>query len=55
MSDDGILHFNPWMDFNDGPPSENPFGCDPDPEQIAAREHAPIFEAVMAEHVEVER
>ena len=23
------------MDFNDGPPSENPFGCDPDPEQIA--------------------
>lgn len=35
MSDDGILHFNPWMDFNDGPPSENPFGCDPDPEQIA--------------------
>ena len=36
MSDDGILHFNPWMDFNDGPPSENPFGCDPDPEQIAA-------------------
>jgi len=36
MSDDGILHFNPWMDFNDEPPSENPFGCDPDPEQIAA-------------------
>ncbi|WLS08477.1 AAA family ATPase [Shinella sumterensis] len=35
MSDDGVLHFNPWMDFNDGPPSENPFGCDPDPEQIA--------------------
>ncbi|WP_252929878.1 AAA family ATPase [Paracoccus sp. 08] len=35
MSDDGILHFNPWTDFNDGPPSENPFGCDPDPEQIA--------------------
>lgn len=35
MSDDGILHFNPWMDFNDGPPSENHFGCDPDPEQIA--------------------
>lgn len=34
MSDDSILHFNPWMDFNDGPPSENPFGCDPDPEQI---------------------
>ena len=35
MSDDGILHFNPWMDFNDGPPSENPFGCDPDSDQIA--------------------
>jgi hypothetical protein len=35
MSDGGILHFNPWMDFNDGPPSENPFGCDPDSEQIA--------------------
>jgi hypothetical protein len=35
MSDDGVLHFNPWMDFNDGPPSENPFGCDPDPDQIA--------------------
>ncbi len=35
MSDDGILHFSPWMDFNDGPPSENPFGCDPDPAQIA--------------------
>jgi hypothetical protein len=34
MSDDSVLHFNPWMDFNDGPPSENPFGCDPDPEQI---------------------
>ena len=34
MSDDSILHFNPWMDFNDGPPSENPFGCDPDHEQI---------------------
>jgi hypothetical protein len=35
MSDDGVLHFNPWMDFNDGPPSENPFGCDPDPGQIS--------------------
>jgi hypothetical protein len=34
MSDDSVLHFNPWMDFNEGPPSENPFGCDPDPEQI---------------------
>ena len=29
--------------------------ADVDPEQIAAREHAPIFEAVMAEHTEVER
>jgi len=35
MSDDSILHFNPWMDFNDGPPSGNPFGCDPEPEQVA--------------------
>lgn len=35
MSDDGILHFNPWMDFNDEPPSESPSGCDPDPEQVA--------------------
>jgi len=35
MSDDGVLHFNPWMDFNDEPPAENPFGCDPDPDQIA--------------------
>jgi len=35
VSDDSILHFNPWMDFNDGPPAENPFGCDPDPDQIA--------------------
>jgi len=34
VSDDGILHFNPWMDFNDGPPAENPFGCDPDPDQV---------------------
>jgi len=33
MSD--IIHFNPWTDFNDGPPSDNPFGCDPDPEQLA--------------------
>jgi hypothetical protein len=35
VSDDSILHFNPWMDFNDGPPAENPFGCDPDPDQIS--------------------
>ena len=35
VSEDGILHFNPWMDFNDEPPSESPFGCDPDPEQVA--------------------
>ena len=35
MSEDSILHFNPWMDFNDGPPAENPFGCDPDPDQIS--------------------
>ena len=35
VSEDSILHFNPWMDFNDGPAAENPFGCDPDPDQIA--------------------
>ena len=35
MSDDSILNFNPWMDFNDGPPAENPIGCDPDSDQIA--------------------
>jgi len=35
VSEDGILHFNPWMDFNDGSPSENPFGCDPDRDQLS--------------------
>ena len=35
MSEDGILHFNPWMDFNDGPPPDIPPSCDPDPEQVA--------------------
>jgi len=35
MSEDSILHFNPWIDFNDGPPAENPFGCEPDPDQVA--------------------
>ena len=35
MSEDGILHFNPWMDFNDGPPPDIPPSCDPDPDQVA--------------------
>jgi hypothetical protein len=34
VSEDSILHFNPWMDFNDGPPAEIPSDCDPDPGQI---------------------
>jgi len=35
MSDDNIIHFNPWLDYNDGPFTENPFGVEPDGEQIA--------------------
>jgi hypothetical protein len=35
MSDDGIIHFNPWRDFNDAAPQVDVFGCDPDPGQIA--------------------
>lgn len=30
-----IVHFNPWTDFNDGPPTVTASGCDPDPEQIS--------------------
>ncbi|MFN3890149.1 MAG: AAA family ATPase [Beijerinckiaceae bacterium] len=30
-----IIHFNPWRDFNDAPPIEDPFGVEPDREQIA--------------------
>ncbi|WP_375572826.1 AAA family ATPase [Seohaeicola saemankumensis] len=35
MSEDGVLHFNPWLDFNDSLPFDDPFACDPDPGQIA--------------------
>ena len=35
MSDDNIIHFNPWSDFNDAAVSEDPFGVEPDPAQIA--------------------
>jgi len=34
MSDDNIIHFNPWQDFNDAPSIEDPFGVEPDPAQI---------------------
>ena len=34
MSDDNIIHFNPWSDFNDAAVSEDPFGVEPDPAQI---------------------
>ena len=30
-----IVHFNPWTDFNDGPPTVTASGCDPDPDQIS--------------------
>lgn len=36
MSDDTIIHFNPWRDFNDAAPTPDAFGVEPDPEQIAA-------------------
>lgn len=35
MSDDNIIHFSPWQDFNDAPAAEDPFGVEPDPVQIA--------------------
>ena len=35
MSDDTIVHFNPWRDFNDAAAADDPFGIEPDPEQIA--------------------
>ena len=34
MSDDNIIHFNPWQDFNDAPSIEDPFDVEPDPAQI---------------------
>lgn len=30
-----VIHFNPWRDFNDAPLIEDPFGIEPDREQIA--------------------
>ena len=30
-----VIHFNPWRDFNDAPLQEDPFGVEPDPEQLA--------------------
>lgn len=35
MSDDKIIHFSPWQDFNDARAAEDPFGVEPDPVQIA--------------------
>lgn len=35
MSDDKIIHFSPWQDFNDAPAAEDPFGVEPDAVQIA--------------------
>ena len=34
MTDDNIIHFSPWQDFNDAPSIEDPFGVEPDPAQI---------------------
>ena len=30
-----LVHFNPWRDFNDAAPQEDPFGIEPDPVQLA--------------------
>jgi hypothetical protein len=30
-----VIHFNPWRDFNDAPLQEDPFGIEPDPDQLA--------------------
>jgi hypothetical protein len=35
MTEDNIVHFSPWQDFNDAPAAEDPFGVEPDPVQIA--------------------
>ena len=35
MTEDNIIHFSPWQDFNDAPTAEDPFGVEPDPVQIA--------------------
>ena len=29
-----VIHFNPWRDFNDAPLQEDPFGIEPDSEQL---------------------
>jgi hypothetical protein len=29
-----VIHFNPWRDFNDAPLQEDPFGIEPDTEQL---------------------
>ena len=29
-----VIHFNPWRDFNDAPLSEDPFGVEPDADQL---------------------
>ena len=31
-----VIHFNPWRDFNDAAPQKDPFGIEPDAEQLAA-------------------
>ena len=31
-----MIHFNPWRDFNDARPLEDPFGVEPDRAQIVA-------------------
>ena len=35
MSDDNVIQFNAWRDFNDAAPQIDPFGDEPDPVQIA--------------------
>ena len=30
-----VIHFNPWRDFNDAPLQEDPFGIEPDAEQLS--------------------
>ena len=34
MTDDKIIHFNPWRDFNDAAAPDDPFGIEPDPAQL---------------------
>ena len=30
-----VIHFNPWRDFNDAAPQDDPFGVEPDADQLA--------------------